>query len=181
MNIQFRGKLIFKFQIFRLLIQFNMDFPANKGHCYEIWASPPIYADGVGPFISMVIANARHRFFQLCSASDSEGPLYSMVLANAKHRFLRLWRLSAWLSNVPEGMNLDKLHRWSILLAGVGHHHRYKRPTTSVAKGTLLLLSHITYKSFLYYIWISVVVRDTASGATCPGSILTQDKMDVYR
>ena len=116
----------------------------------------------------MAIANTRQRFFQLCSASDSEGPLYSMVLANAKHRFLRLRRLSAWLSNVPESMNLDKLHRWSILLAGVGHRHRYKRPTAGVVKRTLLLLSHITYECYLYYIWISVVVRDTVSGATGP-------------
>ena len=92
--------------------------------------------------------------------SDSEGPLYYMVLANAKHRFLRLRRLSAWLSNVPESMNLDKLHRWSILLAGVGHRHRYKRPTAGVAKRTLLLLSHITYECYLYYIWISVVKWD---------------------
>ena len=76
-------------------------------------------------------------------------------------------------------MNLDKLHRWSILLAGVGHRHRYKRPTAGVAKRTLLLLSHITYECFLYYISISVVVRDTAPGATGSGSILAQDKMDV--
>ena len=44
-----------------------------------------------------------------------------------------------------------------------------------------LLLLHITYEGSLYYIWISLVVSDSASGASGPSSSLTQDNLDVYR